>query len=88
MAEPFYSPARQPPSPRERTPGELLWTMTKGGAVYHAELRPREPFGCELQIFLNNDLRIGHLHANRMFAETEAAIRQETLRVKGWQDVD
>ena len=86
--QPFYSPDRKPAPARQRTPGELLWTLVKGGHVYHAELRAREPWGCELQIYLDDDLRIGHLHANRLFAETEATIRRQTLIEKGWQAAD
>lgn len=38
---PFYSPDNPGAFARTRqaTPGELVWTMTKGGHVYHAELR-------------------------------------------------
>ena len=85
--KPFYAPDLQPTGPREPQPGERLWTMTSGKGTYHAELRSREPYGWELQIFRDGELRFGHLHPHRDWAILEASIRQETLRVKGWTRV-
>lgn len=83
-SEPFYSPTHTVP-PRQRRPSELLWTMTNGPQTSHAELRlTGVGLLCELQIFVNGELRHGQLHANREFALMEAGIRRETLRVKGW----
>jgi hypothetical protein len=89
--EPFYSPTNPGVDfgPREPRPGELLWTMTKKGHTCHAELRPC-PWGdtMELQIFADGEFRLGHLHASREWAETEATIKQEALRVKGWTEAE
>lgn len=83
---PFYAPDNPGAfaSERQRAPGELVWTMTKGGHVYHAELRPGPQGRCELQILLDNELRVAHMHVSREWALAEADLRQETLRVKGW----
>jgi len=85
---PFYAPDNPGAfaATREPKPGERVWTMTKDGRVYHAELRPGPEGRCELQILLDGELRVAHLHASRDWAIAEAEIRQETLRVKGWTD--
>ncbi len=70
---------------REQKPGERLWTMTKKGHTCHAELRPG-PEGelVELQIFADDEFRLGGVHVSRECAETEGSRKQEALRVRGW----
>lgn len=46
--EPFYAPNQQPP--RQRTPGELLFTFGRGIDIYAYELRGHGEFGIEAQI--------------------------------------
>lgn len=85
---PFYAPDNKGADfgPRAPRPGERVWTMTKGGRVYTAELRPGPDGRCELQILLDGELRVAHMHASREWAITEANLRQETLRVKDWTE--
>ena len=82
---PFYAPDRKPDPPRQPRPGEHVWTMTIGSNICWAELR-ESAFGCELQILVNGELRVGHLHKDREWALAEAKIKRETLVVKGWAE--
>jgi hypothetical protein len=84
--EPFYSPTHKPNQPREPKPGERLWTMTNGQSTCWAELRAHAGFGfCELQIFVNGELRVGHMHESLDLALAEAAMKAEMLRLRNWQ---
>ena len=83
--EPFYSPTHTPPG-REPKLGERLWTMTNGRSTCWAELRAHAGFGfCELQIFVNGELRLGEMHRSRDLALSDAAMKVETLRLRDWQ---
>ena len=86
--QPFYSPTNPGAAPRQASPGDLLWTMTKAGHVYRAELRDRGSLGCELQILLDGDLRSGRLFHTRFIAAAEAGIAQRVLTEKGWTLVE
>jgi hypothetical protein len=46
--------------------------------------RSRAAFGCELQIFHDGELKVGHLHPNRDWAMTEALMCQEAQRLRDW----
>ncbi len=84
---PFYAPDNPGAfaTPRPSRPGERLWVMTKKGHTCHAELRPIAGGDMvELQIYADDEFRLGHAHASREWAVTEATLKQETLRVKGW----
>jgi hypothetical protein len=37
--QPFYAPDRKPAPPRQRKPGEFLWTVQKDGQRLDCELR-------------------------------------------------
>jgi hypothetical protein len=57
--EPFYAPNRQPP--RQRKPGELLFTFGRGIDVYACELRDHGEFGIEAQILINGTLLMARM---------------------------
>lgn len=83
--KPFYAHNHKPAASPQSKPAMHVWTMTKGGHTYRAELRDHAPaFGCELQIFYDGELKVGHLHPNRDWAITEALMRQEALRLRDW----
>jgi hypothetical protein len=84
-SKPFYAPDKEPPKPRTSKPGMHVWTMTKKGHTYRAELRDRHPaYGCELQVLLDGELSYGHLFPNRDAAIADALARQATLARRGW----
>jgi hypothetical protein len=67
--DPFYSPTHRPP-PRQRRPGELLWTIRVNKVTWSAELRFHgESYGWECQVFRETDFTIG-----RRFIQREEAI--------------
>ena len=56
---PFYKPDRKPPSPRQATPGELLFEFVRhDGGRMRCELRDHGEFGVEAQFLLNGTLYI------------------------------
>jgi hypothetical protein len=62
--EPFYSPNRKPPPPRQPQPGEFLFEFTRDdGAIYRCELRSHAeelgiPAAVEAQFLLDGELLI------------------------------
>ncbi len=86
--QPFYTPTNHGVQPRQRTPGERLWTMTKKGHTCHAEVRPGPMTFVELQIFADDEFRWGKVVPNRDWAITIANVKREELRVKGWNAAD
>lgn len=64
---PFYAPDNPGAfaTERQREPGEPVWTIPN---VYRAELRPGPQGRCELQILLDNELRVAHIHPPGDFA--------------------
>jgi len=84
-SKPFYAHDKQPAPARQSTPGEHVWTLTKDGHTYRAELRDHAPeFGCELQILFDGELKVAHMHPSREWAMTEARLRAEALRLRDW----
>ncbi len=84
---PFYAPDNPGAfaTPRQPQAGERLWMMTKKGHTCHAELRAVAGGDMvELQIFADDEFRLGHVHVSREWAITEATVKQEALRLKGW----
>ncbi len=84
---PFYAPDNTGAEfgPRAPWPGERFWTMIKNGHTCHAELRAIAGGDMvELQIYADDEFRLGHVHVSRGWAVTEAPLKQETLRIRGW----
>ena len=80
---PFYAPDHKA-APKPERPRELLWTMTDGFNVCRAELRPGLGERVELQVFVNGELRVAHLHPARSWAQMEADMKRQTLVYKDW----
>jgi hypothetical protein len=76
----FYSPNHRPP-PRQRRPGEPLWSLREDAVTWTAELRnDGAGVGVEAQILCDGELVVG-----RHFALRELATRwaeQERARLK------
>ena len=74
----------KPPVPRQPKPGERLWTMRKGDAVAHAELRCHGEWGWEWQYFREGSFLYGRrcmLHAQALACAEE---QRERLLKEGW----
>lgn len=82
---PFYDPEHAGVRPRPAAPGERLWTVSRKGHTYHAELRSRPDDRCELQLFVDDEFRWGQLFLRRDLAEAEGAVKLEVLRQDGWE---
>lgn len=80
---PFYSPDRKP-KPREPQPGEILWTLRKGGEMRQAQLRDRGEWGVEFQLVAGTGLLYGQLCATRQLAELIATQERRTYERDGW----
>lgn len=83
--EPFYSPNAKPALPRERKPGEHVWTLQKAGRHVDCELRFHgESYGWECQCLYDGDLAYGRrflLHADAL---GEAEAHRQRLIGEGW----
>jgi hypothetical protein len=82
--KPFYAPDRQPDPPRQPTPGEHLWTFTRGLERRRAELREFRDAGAELQIYADGEFLSGRRFLARELALIEARRTREALEKAGW----
>jgi hypothetical protein len=76
-------------TPRPRTaptakPREHLWTLTKDGGRWTAELLGHGEYGWELQALRDGEFRYGRRHHLREAAIAEGAHWRHELEVKGW----
>jgi hypothetical protein len=72
--EPFYTPGKKPPPPRQPRPaGEPLWECRHNHVTWSAELHDQAPYGWDCHL-----LRDTEFFASRRFDFKEAAI--------GWGD--
>ena len=83
---PFYAPDRNvfTDTPRQRTPGEHVWTLRKGLDQYRCELRDRGAWGTETQMFRNGGFSYGHRFDSRALALHFAATERLALEQDGW----
>ena len=83
--EPFYSPNRKPPPPRQpRPPGEPVWEFRVNHVTWSAELHTEAPHGWDCHLLRDTDF-----FASRRFANLDAAIgwanEQRVEIEKGWR---
>lgn len=85
-SEPFYSSNRlPPPPPRQRKPGEHVWTLVKTGRRIDCELRFHgESYGWECLCLFTGDLAYGHRSVLRQQALEEAEEHKQRLLGEGW----
>ena len=78
--DPFWAPGRTVPPPQPR-PGELVWTLDKGGYRYRCELRDdaRVGAGVEAQIWSDTNLLIGRRFDTRALAVQWAEEERKAL---------
>lgn len=78
--EPFYSPHRKGPPPREPIPGDVLWTLTKESGTLRAELRN----GSEVQILRDGEMFYTQRYPSRARALEEADACRREFKGQGW----
>lgn len=78
--EPFYTPGKKPPAPRQAKPGELLFEFYAElrRKTYRCELRDHGKYGIEAQFLDPVDLAISHRFETR---EEAIAWAEQTRRV-------
>lgn len=72
---------------KTRHPREPLWTLTKAGGRWSAELIGHGEHGWELQLLRDEDFRYGQRHVLRAQAIGEADHWRRELEAKGWTDL-
>lgn len=71
-------------TPRQRMPGEHLWTLTKGDQRMSCELRTTPDVGVEAQLFRDAELYKGRWFRDRAGALEHARRCRLTLEADGW----
>ena len=83
--EPFYSPRRKPAPPRQPSPGQHVWTVTKAGRRGDCELRDHgAPCGWETQTLENGELSTGRRFETYALAMQWADLERDALEQDGW----
>jgi hypothetical protein len=85
--EPFYSPTLVPPQ-RVETPGDRLWTLTKGGRTRYAELRDHGEWGVEFQLFADGEFLYGRRCASRDLAVALVEAERAQRLNDGWTQAE
>ncbi len=63
--QPFYAPGRKPSPPRERTPGQVIWTLKRGAERRTCEFRVSPGYRIECQVFADGEILFGQRFATR-----------------------
>lgn len=84
MDRSIHTPPRHPSWPQPVSRDEVVWSLTKDGQTYRADLRERGEAGCELRLVLNNALQVDRLFRSREVALADAMKRRKILGRKGW----
>ena len=86
--QPFDAPNRQPPPPRQPTPGIPLWTLHKDAETISAELRHGEhqDAGYELVLSRNGEWFFGRRYLSGAIALEEAAGCRRGYEAEGWKE--
>jgi hypothetical protein len=67
-------------------PFQLLWTLTRGSQSRRCQLRC-DPWGCELQLFENNNVLVARRFKTRREATAVGDAERLALMRKGWWPV-
>jgi hypothetical protein len=74
----------RPPAPRQRRPGERIWSLRKSGRQVDCELRFHgETYGWECQCLYDGDLAYGQRFVLRAAALEEAELQRRRLMGEG-----
>jgi hypothetical protein len=74
--QPFYAPNYKPAPPRQRQPGEHLWTIRKDGQQLDCELRDHGEWGVEVEVHREREFLYSRRWATRALALDEADERK------------
>jgi hypothetical protein len=85
--QPFYAPARKPATPRQRQPGEHLWSVQKDGQQLECELRDHDAWSAEVQIYRDGEFLYGRRWPSRALA-LEGADDQKAAYLKNGEALD
>lgn len=78
--EPFYIPGHKPAAPRQRRPGELLFTFrTTDHKQVDCELRDHGAYGVEAQFWIDREFRYGRRFDTRTLAAQWAEEERKAL---------
>jgi hypothetical protein len=75
-------------TPRQRVPGDHLWTPARGDQRLSCELRTTPDIGVEAQLFRNDELLKGRLFRDRGGALAHADSCRTALEADGWRSAD
>jgi hypothetical protein len=76
--QPFFAPDHKS-EPRQRQPGEHLWTIRKDGQQLDCELRDHGPWGVEVQVYREREFLYGRRWATRVLALRKPTIREPSI---------
>lgn len=80
----FNTPQPDPQPSPDHQPGAILWTLRRGPRQRQAQLRSRDSWGVEFQLFADGQLLYGRLCASQAIAEMFAARERSMLEREGW----